>query len=635
MELLVAPKKKVAYRADIDGLRAVAVALVVLSHLGIPHMLGGFVGVDIFFVISGYLITGNIAREITSGSFSILNFYERRFRRIFPALIGVLIATTVTAYLVFLPQELVRYAHSLLAALFSYSNIYFYSTKLGYFGATYSNILLHTWSLGVEEQFYLFIPVCMLVAATRTNGMRWMTGVAASASFFLAAYMALRNRDLAFYMPYTRAWELLSGSFLALGMLPLPKSRWAREAMVASSILLIAICAVLYNATTPFPGITALLPCTAGLMLIMVGEQGRTSLNGFLSWRPIVFVGTISYSLYLWHWPLVVMVKLGVVYGIRAGTVAGDAFVVVASLVLAALSWRFIEQPFRSGRFKRLPQRGVFGLAGACAAIFSVIVIVIHMDHGFPGRFPLEARQISAHMDILPKMRTGTCFIETGFSDFDKLACLHKVTNQKNILLFGDSHAAALWWGLKENLPHVNILQATLAACPPTFGSYRRSGCSQMRRYIYQTYLPQNSVDAVILSERWTSIEDLKPLLPALDWLRDRGIPVFVIGPVPEYTAPLPFLLALGIKWKDSGLAGRNRVGEMQQLDGELRSRLQGRPGVTYASVWNAVCSQEACAEYASGSGSVPLLSDVDHLTNEASADVIRKLQQSGELPPP
>jgi hypothetical protein len=436
-------------------------------------------------------------------------------------------------------------------------------------------------------------------------------------------------------MPYTRAWELLFGSFLALGMLPLPKSRLAREAMTASSILLIATCALLYNATTPFPGITALLPCTAGLMLIMVGEQGRTSLNGFLSWRPIAFVGTISYSLYLWHWPLVVMVKLGVVYGIRAGTVAGDAFVVIASLILAALSWRFVEQPFRSGQFKRLPQRKVFGLAGACAAIFSVVAVITQVKHGFPGRFPLEARQISTYMDVPPRMRTGTCFIETGFSDFNKSACLHKVTNEKNILLFGDSHAAALWWGLKENLPRVNILQATLAACPPTFGNYRRSGCSQMRRYIYQTYLPQNNVDAVILSERWTSIENLKPLLPALDWLRDRGIPVFVIGPVPEYTAPLPFLLALGIKWNDSWLASRNRIGEIQQLDGELRSHLQGRPGVRYASVWNAVCSQEACAEYATGSGRVPLLSDVDHLTNEASADVIRKLQQSGELPPP
>jgi peptidoglycan/LPS O-acetylase OafA/YrhL len=635
MEPLVATKKKVAYRADIDGLRAVAVALVVLSHLGIPHTQGGFIGVDIFFVISGYLITGNIAREIASGKFSILNFYERRFRRIIPALIGVLIATTVVAYLAFLPQELVRYAHSLLAALFSYSNLYFYSRNLGYFGATYSNILLHTWSLGVEEQFYLFIPICMLLAATRANGMRWMTGVAALVSFLLAAYMAFRNRDLAFYMPYTRAWELLSGSFLALGMLPVAKSRLAREAMTASSILLIAICALLYNATTPFPGITALLPCTAGLMLIMVGEQGRTSLNGFLSWRPIAFIGTISYSLYLWHWPFIVMVKLGIVYGIRAGTLAGDTFVMVASLLLAALSWRFIEQPFRSGRFKRLPQRKVFGLAAACAAIFTVVAIVIQRGYGFPGRFPAEARQISAYMDVLPKMRAGTCFIETGFSDFNKSECLHKVTNKKNILLFGDSHAAALWWGLKENLPGVNILQATLAACPPTFGSYRRSNCSQMRRYIYQTYLPTNNVDAVILSERWTSIEDLKPLQPGLDWLRDRGIPVFVMGPVPEYTAPLPFLLALGVKWNDSGLASRNRIDEMQRLDEELSSRLQGKPGIRYASVWNAVCSQQSCAEYASGAGRVPLLSDVDHLTNEASVDVIRKLLQSGQLPTP
>ena len=497
---------------------------------------------------------------------------------------------------------------------------------------TYSNILLHTWSLGVEEQFYLFIPICMLLAAKRANGIRWMIGVAASASFLLAAYVVLRNRDLAFYMPYTRAWELLFGAFLALGMLPLPKSRLAREAMTASSILLIAICTWLYKATIPFPGITALLPCTAGLMLIMVGEQGKTSLNTFLSWRPVAFVGAISYSLYLWHWPFIVIVKLGVVYRIRAGTLAGDAFVVVASLIVATLSWRFIEQPFRTGRFKRLRQRNVFKLAGACAAVFSMVVIIIQIKHGFPERFPLKAREVSTYMDVLPRMRTGTCFIETGFSDFNKSACLHKVASQKNLLLFGDSHAAALWWGLKENLPGVNILQATLAACPPTYGNYRRSSCSQMRRYIYETYLPQNRVDAVVLSERWASIEDLKLLVPALDWFRDRSVPVYVIGPVPEYTAPLPFLLALGIKWDDARLAGRNRIAEMQELDEELSSRLQDKPGVRYASVWQAVCSQQTCAEYAGRSGSVPLLADVDHLTNEASVDVIRKLQQSGEL---
>ena len=156
-----------------------------------------------------------------------------------------------------------------------------------------------------------------------------------------------------------------------------------------------------------------------------------------------------------------------------------------------------------------------------------------------------------------------------------------------------------------------------------------------MRRYIYETYLPQNRVDAVVLSERWASIEDLKLLVPALDWFRDRSVPVYVIGPVPEYTAPLPFLLALGIKWDDSRLAGRNRIAEMQELDEELSSRLQDKPGVRYASVWQAVCSQQTCAEYAGRSGSVPLLADVDHLTNEASVDVIRKLQQSGELPPP
>ena len=635
MELLVAAKKKVAYRADIDGLRAVAVALVVLSHLGIPRLQGGFVGVDLFFVISGYLITGNIARDIANGKFSIVNFYERRFRRIVPALIGVLIATTVLAYLVFLPKELVRYAESLLAALLSYSNLYFYSSDVGYFSVTYSNILLHTWSLGVEEQFYLFIPICMLLAAKkgqrdalddRCRGIslfspRRIPGLEKSRPGVLHAIHPCLGATLRL-VPRTR-----NASLAKVSLSPGSYDRVEHSVDRYLHLTLQGHDSISRN--------HCVAPLHGGSHAHHGGGTRQTSLNAFLSWRPVAFVGAISYSLYLWHWPFIVMVKLGVVYGIRAGTLAGDAFVVVASLIFATLSWQFIEQPFRTGRFKGLRQRNVFELAGACAAVFSVVAIIIQLKQGFPERFPLKAREVSTYMDVLPRMRTGTCFIETGFSDFNKSACLHKVTLQKNLLLFGDSHAAALWWGLKENLPDVNILQATLAACPPTFGNYRSSGCSQMRRYIYETYLPQNSVDAVILSERWTSVEDLKLLEPALDWFRDRGIPVFVIGPVPEYTAPLPFLLALGIKWHDSGLAARNRIAEMQELDGELHNRLQDKPGVSYASVWQAVCSQHTCAEYAGGSDSVPLLADVDHLTNEASVDVIRKLRRSGELPPP
>ncbi len=626
-------KNEIAYRPDIDGLRAVAVSLVLLSHVGVPHFQGGFIGVDIFFVISGYLITGNIAQGIARGHFSLLGFYERRFRRIVPALMCMLLGTTLIASLVFLPSDLVAYTGSMLSAVFSYSNLYFYWTKSGYFGLNYTNILLHTWSLGVEEQFYLLIPICMMIMGSRDRLRRMVFALVSLVSLLLAAYFAFKNRDLAFYMPYTRAWELLCGSMLALGLIKWTASaRFLRELLCILSLVLVAICTWFYNQTTPFPGVTALPPCLAAVTLIKIGERGATAVTSVLSSPPMRFVGTISYSLYLWHWPVIVLVRLGAIPGVRDRSPSGYLFVLVASFVLAWLSWRFVEQPFRFGRFKKTSGREIFALAGASALVFVFGANVLRYANGFPHRFPAESLAVASYLNVRPTMQVGSCFLEGGFAEFDKAGCLTRVSGRRNFLLFGDSHAADLWWGLRSALPQDNIMQATLAACPPQMGSYGASDCSKMRKYIYGTYLPQNPVDAVLLSERWTSLHDVQRLEPALEWLQGHGIPVYIVGPVPEYNAPLPYLLALGLKRHDPGLASRNQVNELQRLDQEMQVRLAGRHGVTYASAWKAICSAK-CAEYADPNTKVPMLSDVDHLTDPASIKVVHTLLEKGELP--
>jgi peptidoglycan/LPS O-acetylase OafA/YrhL len=623
-------KGEIAYRPDIDGLRAIAVLLVVFSHLEIPHLLGGFVGVDIFFVISGYLITGNIARLIEGGRFSIGGFYERRFRRILPALFVMLVATSILAYILFLPQQLIEYGQALLAAFFSYSNLYLYWTKSGYFGIIFTHILLHTWSLGVEEQFYLFIPLGMLAVAHRPRLMRCAVATIAAISFITASYFAIRTPNLAFYLPYTRAWELLSGAMISLGMFRFPTSRSVREALVILGIALIALCAIFYRPWIPFPGVTALPPCVAAVLLILVGESGETSLNRVLSWPPFVFIGLISYSLYLWHWPLVVLLRLGAIHGIRDRTWSGNLFVIVVSILMASLSWRFVEQPFRAGRLRKLSRRRVLETVGVCAPMVIGYAVLLNVKGGFPTRFPPTALAMSQYMEAHTDMRNGTCFVENGFSQFDRTECLQELNGKKNVLLFGDSHAAALWWGLKEQFPEVHFLQATLASCPPTEGSYRRSDCSKMRRYIYEEFLSKNRVDGVVLSERWASCEDLHQMKSALHWFQNRGIPVTVVGPVPEYTAPLPYLLALGRKWGDPGLAGRNRVTGLRQLDQYLKKQLDNQVGITYASAWDAICDHSGCAEYADDRGMVPMLSDLDHLTKEGSVALAGKLKQAG-----
>jgi peptidoglycan/LPS O-acetylase OafA/YrhL len=621
------------YRPDIDGLRAIAIVLVFACHLGIPHLQGGFIGVDVFFVISGYLITGNIARNIERRTFSISGFYERRFRRIIPALFVLLSATTVIAYLIFLPSDLVKYGHSLASAALSYSNIYFYTARTGYFGASFTNVLLHTWSLGVEEQFYLVIPLWMSLTATRIQLRRMTLVLVTLVSFLLAAYLTFKNRDLAFYMPYTRAWELLAGSLAALGIFRLPPNDGFRRYIGPVSLLALLACTFFLNSTIPFPGLSALLPCAATFALIQVGQGSRTPVSTMLQWRPVVFLGLISYSLYLWHWPLIVLIRLGVVDGLRNGTILGGGVVILFSIVLAYLSWRFVEQPVRAGLLSRAPRCAIFAGAGLCALGFTICALIFEAKRGLQDRFPAAAIEIGNYMNSTPEMRAGSCFVETGLSQYDKPKCLLMSPEKSNVLLLGDSHAADLWWGLSKTLTQTNILQATQAACPPTRGQYRRSACSQMRRYIYEDFLPENHLDGVILSQRWTSVQDLDRLESALGWFHQRQTPVIVVGPVPEYSAPLPFLLAQQIRWKNPDLADGARVSSLAEVDREIAARLKNRPGITYISAWQAICSQDSCQEYADGQHKVPLMADLDHLTNEGSLYLLEKLQRNGSWP--
>lgn len=366
---------EIAYRPHIDGLRAVAVLLVMFNHLGTRYTRGGFVGVDIFFVISGYLITGNIDRMIAAGTFSLMGFYERRIRRIVPALLVMLAVSSVFAYRVLLPAELVEYSRLLLATVFSYSNLHLYWLYSGHFDSSNTRILLHTWSLGVEEQFYLVIPVAMLLAGNRIRLLRGLVLGAGLISLCVAAWCAFREPLIAFYMPYARGWELLAGALISLHIVRCPESRRWREGMVAGGLLVIALYARLYNVHIPFPGLAAAPPCLAAMLLIMAGDD--TSMGAWLRWKPLVFLGKVSYSLYLWHLPVIAMVQRGMVRGLTPDRIPGQCFVVIVSILLAYLSWRFVEQPFRTGRFRSLSRRRIFLYAAAGALAMTIVAVAL------------------------------------------------------------------------------------------------------------------------------------------------------------------------------------------------------------------------------------------------------------------
>jgi peptidoglycan/LPS O-acetylase OafA/YrhL len=617
------------YRPDIDGLRAVAVLSVLAFHLGISRAGGGFVGVDVFFVISGYLISSIVFSEIATSRFSIIAFYERRIRRIFPALFVMLGVSSIFAFIYLFPSELVGYSKSMLAATTSSSNFYFWRHS-SYFDSPTSQPLLHTWSLAVEEQFYITFPL-FLVLVRRFFPRRLKSAVVVlfCVSLLASAFVVTRNEDTAFYMPYTRAWELLMGTILSLRMIPALKSIFLRNLASCAGIASIAYSVVEYTQQTRFPGFSALAPCLGSALIIWAGESGSSLVSAVLSWRPVVFIGLISYSLYLWHWPVIVLRHMGILLGVglaasmnNAAFLSSHRFDMLAefliSLVLGVLSWRFVERPFRSGPL-RLSGAPLFALASASMlALIGVSTWTIFAG-GFKSRFPANAVQIASGLgnNLGPGSdRLGVCFIlpEDPFEKYNRNLCLQEDSHKQNDLLLGDSHSAMLWSALASSLQDANVMQASAAACEP---SLHPSGSPSCRK--------------IFLVGRWEE-KDLDALGEVIVWAKQRGFPVTVIGPVPEYDGPLPRLLAYSIAWNEPDLVSHHLVPGPASLDIRMQSLAANTWHVPYISLYREICRINGCEEFADAAHKVPIMIDTDHLTKLGALVVVHDLVAKGEF---
>jgi peptidoglycan/LPS O-acetylase OafA/YrhL len=647
-----------AYRPDIDGMRAVAVLLVVFNHLTTTRCRGGYIGVDVFFVISGYLIGATILAEMRAGEFTLANFYERRIRRIFPALFVMLMVASALAYVCLLPSEVIAFAKSLIAAMLSVSNMLFW-LQSGYFDvASGSKPLLHTWSLGVEEQFYIVFPLFLLAVY------RWFPRAMKSAlwsvvvvSLALAAWFAYQPGDTtAFFVAPLRSWELLLGAIASQGYLPKMKTPLQRNVGSLAGLMLILIPAMTYTAATPFPGIAAVPPVVGAVLLIGAGDSGSSLVGRLLSWRPVVFIGLISYSLYLWHWPLKVFYSANLAFQrVQHAEKIEQVTVFVGSLVLATLSWRFVETPFRKGKY-RPARRRLFAMSAVGAGWIAAMAALMIGTHGFASRFSADVLQADrfAAMGPAPGWRSGECFIEVGktlggaddLSTFDKTTCMHEDPSKRQYLLYGDSHAADLYPGLVSVFPELNILQANVSSCVPQMkmSEQGESACSQLSAYIFGDFLIHHHVDGVLLSAHWQD-DELPELGRTVAWLKQRGIPVIVIGPGIEFNGSMPRLVAVWMRdGRPAGFMDDFRSHQPEELDRTMAKLARDQWKVPYISVYDDLCRSQAeivakaqpemaggCPVF--GVQGAPLLVDSNHFSEEGSILLAQTIRSKGQLP--
>ncbi|MES2594351.1 MAG: acyltransferase family protein [Verrucomicrobiota bacterium] len=559
-----------AYRADIDGLRGIAVLLVVLFHARISFR-GGYVGVDVFFVISGYLITMLMMKDFAAGTFSLIDFWERRIRRIFPALAVMTLATTAVGTLLLFPEALQKLGESLIAQVLIASNIYFWKDSGGYFaGPAEEQPLLHMWSLAVEEQFYVFMPLlCLLIFrrwSARGDGrplkeacwrvFSWLLVPA----FIFAVAATYWDAHASFYWLPMRAWELLLGSCLAA----LPHHKFVvsdrlRTLLATAALLTILVVGWVYNKRTVFPGLAALLPCLGTAVLIWAGNPayGGNPVSRLLGSRGLVKVGLVSYSLYLWHWPVLAFINY--LNTGPAEDISKTMRVVLMGLAYLAawVSWRWVETPVRR-RLCFKTRTTLFASAFSVLALMLAFGAWLHQSQGLPQRVePKVFEYANAGVDDRAK-RAWVDNAEDAFRD--TLPEIGKKTSgtADRVLLWGDSHAMTL-------MPVVAALceeqgssgrVAAHSATVPMLGYYRRTATGLDARgpawgAAVLEIIKKRRIPDVILTAYWKESTGKDPavfakaLLETVRQLREAGPRVWIVLDVPEVPFDVPKALAL------------------------------------------------------------------------------------------
>lgn len=622
------------YRPEIDGLRAIAVLLVVIFHAAPELAPGGYVGVDIFFVISGFLITGIIWEALEAKKFSLGWFYSRRVKRIFPALFLVLLFVCVVGWFMLLPDEYERLGKHVAGGAAFVSNLLLWKES-GYFEVVAeTKPLLHLWSLGIEEQFYIVWPLGLYVLHRLRLNLYPALLVVIALSFALNLYQVGNDPVAAFYSPFARFWELALGGLLAchgMRQADAVASSALAETKAWLGLLLIAGAVVLLRKDSQFPGWWALMPTLGAALLISAGSQSWICRN-VLSLRGMVFVGLISYPLYLWHWPLLVFSRIHESGHPSAGI---RLLAVLSSIVLAWLTFRFVEKPIRFGAGRNSGRR----VALVCTPLVLVLVvgIVVHVNDGFASRFPNEIQEL-ANFKYDPSIpyRERSCFLlaTQPASSFGACADGPKGARQDTMLLWGDSYAAALYPGYKHVLEgKARLLQLTAVGCPPAVG-FTAGGrrCEDIVNEVMHR-VEAEKVGHVVIAARWSG-QGWPGIAPqvtaAIAELRKRGVQrIDLVGQLPEWSNTLPTSLFEGYQ-RDKHFHQRmtfGLAGGGEALEASLK-KFSKQVGVNFLSPRQVLCNEQGCLTMIGGRLDAITSFDRGHLTVPASEFVVQHFMQ-------
>jgi peptidoglycan/LPS O-acetylase OafA/YrhL len=605
------------YRPDIDGLRAVAVSLVVCFHAFPEAMPGGFIGVDIFFVISGFLITGIIARELDLQRFSLRGFYGRRIRRIFPALITVLLAVLVLGWLWMLPSAYAQLSSDVFASAAFFSNIAL-MLQSGYFDIeSDKKPLLHLWSLGIEEQFYLFWPLILMLVARMRLGFLAAASVIGVASFALNVALIGSDPVATFYLPFSRVWELAAGAALACGWGYVGQTSAASNWRAAIGLLLVAAAAAVLDSRSAFPGWWAVLPVAGSALLL--SAPAAWGCRHLLASTAFVRIGLISYPLYLWHWPLLVffgIIKFAPLTLLDRGLVVGLSF------VLAWLTYRFIEIPFRFGRPALLRIVSLcFGM-GLVAAAGGVIV----EGRGFDFRLPPEIRQMTDVRTDSSKWRVHECLLdlsyETSFAD----SCVDR-NRRPLVFVWGDSTAGSLLPGLRkaQETNDFGIAQFTSSSCVPALNTDVAGvpNCRAINDKIL-SIARDLQPDIVLLHSTWDRhLDGVAETVVALK--KQTKARIIVLGSVPWWKRGLPNEVLRYFMLHHRLIPERSDRAEADTSGARLRDKLVPL-GAEFISVWDTMCNADGCLARVDDTARDISASDQVHLTEKGSVFLVQSI---------